>query len=192
MGSFHPVIGRIPILDVQPVVAVAGRPDASSAAQSVPGEVFTVSATIFREGHEMLGAAVVLTDPDGNRGPLVQMRELGEGTDRYGAQVAADREGRWHFTIEAWGDPIARWRHDAGIKVPIGQDTELMLTEGTLLLQRAQPGRSPPPTACRPKRPARPGPPRRRWPRPRSYWPMPTCRRWRGWRPRAAKRCVRR
>ena len=137
MGSFHPVIGRIPILDVQPVVAVAGRPDASSAAQSVPGEAFTVSATIFREGHEMLGAAVVLTDPDGNRGPLVHMRELGEGTDRYGAQVAADREGRWHFTIEAWGDPIARWRHDARIKVPIGQDTELMLTEGTLLLKRA-------------------------------------------------------
>ncbi len=65
------------------------------------------------------------------------MHELAEGTDRYGAQVAPGREGLWHFAVEAWGDPIARWEHDAGIKVPIGQDTELMLAEGALLLERA-------------------------------------------------------
>jgi starch synthase (maltosyl-transferring) len=143
MGSFHPVIGRIPILDVQPVVAVPGgqaadgADPAAPAAVAVPGEVFSVSATVFREGHEMLGAGVVLTDPDGSRRPLVPMRELTPGTDRYGADVAADREGRWHFAVEAWGDPVARWRHDAAIKIPIGQDTALMLAEGVLLLKRA-------------------------------------------------------
>jgi starch synthase (maltosyl-transferring) len=67
----------------------------------------------------------------------VRMRELAEGSDRYGAQVSAHSEGLWHFTVEAWGDPIARWQHDAAIKVPIGQDTELMLAEGALLLRRA-------------------------------------------------------
>ena len=103
----------------------------------MPGESFLVSATVFREGHEMLGAGVVLTDPVGQRQPLVPMRELAEGTDRYGAEVAATSEGLWHFTVEAWGDPVARWRHDADIKVPIGQDVELMLTEGALLLERA-------------------------------------------------------
>jgi starch synthase (maltosyl-transferring) len=96
-----------------------------------------VSATVFREGHEMLGAGVVLTDSDGVPQPLVRMRELAEGTDRYGAQVSPHSEGLWHFTVEAWGDPVARWQHDAGIKVPIGQDTELMLAEGALLLRRA-------------------------------------------------------
>jgi starch synthase (maltosyl-transferring) len=130
------VIGRIPILDVQPVVRVAGLP-ADTPAKAVPGESFMVTATVFREGHEMLGAGVVLTGQDGIPQPLVRMRELAEGTDRYGALVSPQSEGLWHFTVEAWGDPIARWQHDAAIKVPIGQDAELMLAEGALLLRRA-------------------------------------------------------
>ena len=130
------MIGRIPILDVQPVVRVAGLA-ADTPAKAVPGESFLVSATVFREGHEMLGAGVVLTDPAGLAQPFVAMRELAEGTDRYGAEVTAASEGLWHFAVEAWGDPIARWQHDAAIKVPLGQDTELMLTEGALLLRRA-------------------------------------------------------
>jgi starch synthase (maltosyl-transferring) len=106
-------------------------------AKAVPGETFQVSATVIREGHEMLGAGVVLTDPAGLSAPLVPMHELAEGTDRYGAEVAATSEGHWRFVVEAWGDPIARWRHDAAIKVPIGQDVELALAGGALLLQRA-------------------------------------------------------
>jgi starch synthase (maltosyl-transferring) len=130
------VIGRIPILDVQPVVRVASELGANAPAKAVPEERFEVSATIFREGHEMLGAGVVLIDPAGQRQPIALMHELAEGTDRYGTEVAATSEGLWHFTVEAWGDPVARWRHDAGIKVPIGQDVELMLTGGALLLER--------------------------------------------------------
>jgi starch synthase (maltosyl-transferring) len=106
-------------------------------AKAVPGEIFWVTATVFREGHEMLGTGVVLTDPAGTRMPLVRMHELTPGTDRYGAQVAATSEGLWHFTVEAWGDPIARWQHDAAIKIPLRQDTELMLKEGALLVERA-------------------------------------------------------
>jgi starch synthase (maltosyl-transferring) len=131
------VIGRIPILDVQPVVRVATELGANAPAKAVLDERFTVSATVFREGHEMLGAGVVLIDPAGQRQPIEPMHELAEGTDRYGADVAATSEGLWHFAVEAWGDPVARWRHDAEIKVPIGQDVELMLTEGAMLLERA-------------------------------------------------------
>jgi len=126
------VIGRIPILDVQPVFECGDLP-----AKAVTGETFQVTATVFREGHEMLGAAVVLTDPDGADSALSIMRELAPGTDRYGGEVTPDREGLWQFRVEAWGDPLARWQHDATIKVPIGQDVELMLTEGAQLLQRA-------------------------------------------------------
>jgi starch synthase (maltosyl-transferring) len=126
------VIGRIPILDVQPVLDCGRRP-----AKAVSGESFYVSATVFREGHEMLGAAAVLRCPGGDNGPLVVLRELAEGTDRYGAEVTVTSRGLWHFRVEAWGDPIAGWRHDAAIKVPIGQDTELMLASGALLFERA-------------------------------------------------------
>jgi starch synthase (maltosyl-transferring) len=127
--------------------------------KAVPGEAFWVTAMVFREGHEMLGAGVVLTDPDGCPGKLVRMRELGAGTDRWGAEVAAGREGRWHFAVQAWGDPFAHWQHDAGIKVPIGQDAELMLAEGALLLGRAAAqiklGKTMPPEHARQARAAR-------------------------------------
>jgi starch synthase (maltosyl-transferring) len=153
------VIGRIPILDVQPVVRVASELGASAPAKAVPDERFMVSATVFREGHEMLGTAVVLTDPAGQRQPPTLMGELAEGSDRYGAEVAATSEGLWHFAVEAWGDPVARWRHDAEIKVPIGQDVELMLTEGALLLERGaaqiRPSRTLPAAEARRARTAR-------------------------------------
>ncbi|WP_279433115.1 maltotransferase domain-containing protein, partial [Actinomadura bangladeshensis] len=54
-----PRLGRIPILDVAPVVGCGRWP-----AKAVVGETVEVSATVFREGHEMLGAAVVLRTPD--------------------------------------------------------------------------------------------------------------------------------
>jgi len=97
-----------------------------------------VTCTVFREGHEMLGAGAVLRDPAGRRQPIALMRELAEGTDRFGTDVAPTSEGLWHFRVQAWGDPVAHWRHDAAIKVPIGQDVELMLADGALLFDRAQ------------------------------------------------------
>jgi starch synthase (maltosyl-transferring) len=129
------VIGRIPILDVEPVLECGRRP-----AKAVTGETFEVSATVFREGHEMLGAGVVLRGPGGQRSPLTPMHELAPGTDRYGAEVTVTAEGPWHFQVEAWGDPIAHWRHDAAIKVQRGLESELLLSEGALLFERAARG----------------------------------------------------
>ena len=60
------------------------------------------------------------------------------------------REGLWRFQVEAWGDPIASWHHDAAIKVPAGQDVELMLTEGALLFEKAARRIPQPPGASRP------------------------------------------
>ena len=57
-GYGNGVIGRIPILDIQPVVECGRRP-----AKAVAGETFQVSATVIREGHGVLGAGVVLRDP---------------------------------------------------------------------------------------------------------------------------------
>jgi len=120
------------ISDVEPVLECGRRP-----AKAVVGETFEVSATVIREGHEVPGAGVVLRGPVGERLPLARMREIAPGTDRYGAEVTPSTEGSWRFHVEAWGDPIGHWQHDAGIKVPRGQDVELMLTEGAALFDRA-------------------------------------------------------
>src|ERR1700734_2998859 len=88
----------------------------------------------------MLGAGVVLIAPERRRHPLVVMQPLGVGIDRYGAEVTVTREGLWHFEVEAWGDPLARWHHDATIKVPLGQDVGLTLADGARLFERAAAG----------------------------------------------------
>ncbi len=127
--------GRIPIVDVAPVIACGRWP-----AKSVVGESFQVSATVFREGHDLLGANVVLRGPGGAKGPWAPMRLLAPGTDRWGAEVAADMEGDWTFHVEAWSDPMGTWLHAAEIKIPAGLDVELMVEEGALLFERASGG----------------------------------------------------
>ncbi|WP_031028882.1 maltotransferase domain-containing protein, partial [Streptomyces sp. NRRL WC-3725] len=128
-------VGRIPVLDVRPVVQRGRRP-----AKAVTGESFEVSATVFREGHDAVAANVVLRDPAGRPGPWTPMRELAPGTDRWGATVTAGEPGHWTYTVEAWSDPLATWRHHARIKIPAGIDTGLVLTEGALLYERAADG----------------------------------------------------
>ncbi|MEV0961327.1 MULTISPECIES: maltotransferase domain-containing protein [unclassified Streptomyces] len=129
------MIGRIPVLDVRPLVDCGRRP-----AKSVVGETFRISATVFREGHDAVAANVVLRDPAGRPGPWTPMREIAPGTDRWGAEVAPDAEGRWTYSVEAWSDPLATWRHHAGIKIPAGIDTALVLDEGAALYERAAAG----------------------------------------------------
>ncbi|WP_190201303.1 maltotransferase domain-containing protein, partial [Streptomyces djakartensis] len=128
-------VGRIPVLDVRPVVQHGRRP-----AKAVTGETFEISATVFREGHDAVAANVVLRDPAGRPGPWTPMRELAPGTDRWGAEVTAGEPGLWTFTVEGWGDPVATWRHHAEIKIPAGLDTDLVLEEGARLYERAAAG----------------------------------------------------
>jgi len=124
------MIARIPILDVEPVIEGGAYP-----AKASVGERFEVSARVFREGHDQLGAGVVLTDPEGSERPLVLMVPAED--DLYAAEVTPDTVGAWTFRVESWGDPYATWLHDAPIKVGADVDTELMLLEGALLFERA-------------------------------------------------------
>lgn len=129
------MIGRIPVLDVRPLVNCGKRP-----AKAVSGETFQVTATVFREGHDAVGANVVLRGPEGRPGPFTPMRELAPGTDRWGADVTPTSEGLWTYKVEAWSDPLATWRHAAEIKIPAGIDTDLVLAEGAILYERAAAG----------------------------------------------------
>ncbi|UUU39911.1 alpha-1,4-glucan--maltose-1-phosphate maltosyltransferase [Streptomyces sp. NBC_00162] len=126
------MIGRIPVLDVRPAVDCGARP-----AKAVVDEVFEISATVFREGHDAVNAHVVLRDPSGRLRPPVPLRELAPGTDRWGARISAEVEGRWTYAVEAWSDPVATWRAHAAIKIPAGIDTGLTLLEGAELYTRA-------------------------------------------------------
>ncbi|GAB3455073.1 alpha-1,4-glucan--maltose-1-phosphate maltosyltransferase [Streptomonospora sediminis] len=124
------MIGRIPILDVSPVLDYG-------TAKAAAGETLPVRATVIREGHDALGAGVALYDPQGRRHSFTPMSEIAPGTDRYGADITVGGAGRWSFSVESWSDPLATWRHAAAVKIPIGQDTDLVLEEGARLFERA-------------------------------------------------------
>ncbi|MDQ2797603.1 MAG: DUF3416 domain-containing protein, partial [Actinomycetota bacterium] len=120
--------GRIPVVNVQPLVDGGARP-----AKSAEHEEFVVAAQVFREGHDAVSATVVLTDPDGTDHHF-PMSVDNAGLNWWSARVSADRPGWWTYRVEGWSDPWATWLHDATIKVEAGIDAELMLQEGALLL----------------------------------------------------------
>ncbi|MDQ1695234.1 MAG: hypothetical protein QOJ03_587, partial [Frankiaceae bacterium] len=128
------MIGRIPTTDVRPVVECGRWP-----AKAAVGETVPVTATVFRDGHDAVGANVVLIGPDGKKRPFRRMHKLPDigRTDGWATEVRVDAEGSWRFYVEAWSDPIATWRHDAEIKVPLGQDVDLVCEAGALLHERA-------------------------------------------------------
>ncbi|MBO3662836.1 maltotransferase domain-containing protein [Microbacterium stercoris] len=125
------MVGRIPVIDVHPIVDQGRRP-----AKATVDEPLPIQATVFREGHDQHGADVVLIGPDGVRRDPARMRLIGVGTDRYEAWVTPDAEGDWSFEVRGWSDPLATWTHDAGIKIRAGVDVDLMFLEAQLLLKR--------------------------------------------------------
>ncbi|MBR8742346.1 alpha-1,4-glucan--maltose-1-phosphate maltosyltransferase [Nocardiopsis sp. MG754419] len=124
------MIGRLPILDISP-------DNDLGPVKAVPGERFTVEATVIREGHDSLAAGVVVHSPTGRRQGLVPLRERAPGTDRYEAEISLPSEGRWSFSVESWSDPFSTWLHVARVKLPLDSDTDLVLEEGARLLARA-------------------------------------------------------
>ncbi|GAB3802066.1 alpha-1,4-glucan--maltose-1-phosphate maltosyltransferase [Humibacter antri] len=123
--------GRLPILDVSPVVEGGAWP-----AKAYNGEVVPFSAVAFREGHDLIGVELVLTAPSGATHRR-RMSALAPGTDSWGTTALLNEQGTWRFGVEAWGDDVATWWHAAGIKVPAGIDVDLVLAAGAELLNRA-------------------------------------------------------
>ena len=124
------MITRIPILDVRPQLEGGRYP-----AKAVVGERFRVQARIFGEGRAAIGAAVILTGPDGIDRPEVLLAQ--HENEVWSAEVSAEELGAWTFRIESWSDPYASWFRDAPIKVEAGVDIDLVLAEGAALLERA-------------------------------------------------------
>ncbi|WP_245306519.1 alpha-1,4-glucan--maltose-1-phosphate maltosyltransferase [Acidipropionibacterium timonense] len=125
--------GRIPVHNVQPVVEGGRLP-----AYAVVGEEFEVRANVFREGHDAVGASVVLTDADGRRlvTDMVQVEPI--GLDIWTARVSADAEGDWTMHVEGWSDAWGTWHHNAAAKLAAGIDVDLVCAEGRVLVTSAR------------------------------------------------------
>ena len=126
------MIGRIPIEDISPVIVFGGE---FVPVKAIAHEETTISATVFREGHDGLGVQAILVDAHGRELSRVRMREIWPGTDRYEAKLAPPTVGDFTFFIEAFDDPFLTWHHDSEIKISANIDPELCCEIGALLFQ---------------------------------------------------------
>ena len=126
------MINRIPVTDISPTVFFGGD---FVPVKAIAGEEIPVSATIFREGHDLLGADVVLYSASGKELSRTVMREEWHGGDRFLGPVRIPEQGDYTFTIDSYDHPFATWIHDAEIKIPAEIDSELMCTIGRLIFE---------------------------------------------------------
>ncbi|MCY7326723.1 MAG: DUF3416 domain-containing protein [Microbacteriaceae bacterium] len=129
--AFEPQMGRIPITHLSPQ-----QPENRWPPKAFAGEVVPFAATVFKEGHDVLGVDLLLTDPSGIR-TKHPMASGAPGTDRWHTQALLDRDGAWEYRIQAYNDDWATWLHNSRIKIPAGIDVPLMLSMGADLLARA-------------------------------------------------------
>ncbi|WP_353734317.1 alpha-1,4-glucan--maltose-1-phosphate maltosyltransferase, partial [Clavibacter sp.] len=131
--DYVPVIGRIPILSLTPQIE-----DDLWPAKSFVHDVVPFGATIFREGHDLIGADVLLTDPTGaETSHRMSLDATKPGLDRWITSAQLETQGVWTWRVSAWSDDFGTWLHNAEIKVPAGLDVDVMLALGAEALERA-------------------------------------------------------
>jgi starch synthase (maltosyl-transferring) len=121
---------RIQIQQVTPQVD-CGR----YAVKRTVGDRVDVTARIFRDGHETLGAAIRFKAPGGSRWSEAPLEA--RGNDHWEGSFEVDRPGIWHFRVESWVDRVASFQEELRRKVDAGQ-RELAgeLSEAAVLLRR--------------------------------------------------------
>jgi starch synthase (maltosyl-transferring) len=129
----RPATARVPPAPLPHLVIQDLRPSTPHGypAKAVVGERVPVSASVFRDGHDVLAARVVL-----RRGKeVVFSAEMSdEGNDEWSGWVEAEEVGAHELVVEAWTDRYATWARKAAVKLAAGQDTSVEIAEGAALL----------------------------------------------------------
>jgi starch synthase (maltosyl-transferring) len=123
------VLRHIIIEDVAPMVDGGRYP-----AKRIAGEQCIVEADIFRDGHQIIRAAVKHRRKSAEGFEECQMTSL--DNDRWRGEFIPEKNGRYVFTIEAWTDLFASWLGDFTKKVQADRDVRSDLLEGIVLLER--------------------------------------------------------
>jgi starch synthase (maltosyl-transferring) len=119
---------RIQIQRIEPQIDCGRSPVKRSA-----GDTVVVTATIFRDGYDVLGAAVRYRPPGARRWRETPLEAL--GNDEWAGSFVVDACGRWTYGVTAWTDRVATWQQELTRKLEAGQqDLSGELAEGRVLL----------------------------------------------------------
>jgi starch synthase (maltosyl-transferring) len=121
---------RVAIENVSPEID-GGRFSAKAAV----GDLFTVEADIFCDGHDKIDAALLLRRSDEEAWRETPMVFF--DNDRWRGAALVDDNTRYRYTLIAWRDLFASWRDEVSKKHGAGLPIALELTEGRNLLDRA-------------------------------------------------------
>ena len=99
------------------------------------GEVLTIEAEVFADGHDKLAVALLWRSADEADWHHVRMHSI--GNDRWAASVPLVRIGRHLFAIEAWRDAFASYRDELEKKTSAGLNVAVELEEGRALIENA-------------------------------------------------------
>src|SRR4051812_48655134 len=105
------------------------------------GDTVTVTADVFRDGHEKIKAVVKYKAPGGRRwleAPMHAVDAHYSGV-RWAGEFEVTTTGSWQLTVEAWTDRWATWHDELRRKVEADLDEDLSgeISEGAVLLERA-------------------------------------------------------
>jgi starch synthase (maltosyl-transferring) len=109
----------------------------SCAVKRITGEPIAVWADVFRDGHDLICAAVRWRRDGAKQWNRAPMRL--DNNDRWTATFTPAEPGDYVFEIEAWTDTFGSWRKGALLKQKAGQDVGADLQEGRSLLQQLIP-----------------------------------------------------
>lgn len=105
------------------------------AVKRLAGETISVWADIFKEGHEILAAALLYRRAGDQAWSEIPLKLF--ENDRWTAEWTLGEAGRHEFTFEAWVEIFETWRRDTERKRAAGQEIGSDLREGWELLRGA-------------------------------------------------------
>jgi starch synthase (maltosyl-transferring) len=107
-------------------------------AKCIAGETVTLSADIFRDGHEVIRAQVRWRRADGPSDAWEINSLSPQGNDRWAANIVPEAPGDHLFAIDAWTDVFGTWLEDVGKKVAVGLEVSSELLQGLELVDVAR------------------------------------------------------
>jgi starch synthase (maltosyl-transferring) len=99
------------------------------------GDAVTVEVDIFKDGHEMLCAAVLYRPVGASAWSEAPLSKF--DNDRWRGTFQLDAIGAWEYTFEAWVDRYGSWLDEVKKKLTAGEDVTSELLEGQHLVEAA-------------------------------------------------------
>jgi starch synthase (maltosyl-transferring) len=105
------------------------------AVKRIAGDIFTVEADIFADGHDVLSAVLLHRREDSFAWKEVPMRPM--VNDRWRGSFTLGRPGTYRYAITAWIDSFMTWQQNLKKKVAARQHRQIDFIEGALLIEEA-------------------------------------------------------